>query len=49
MYAIGSLIKIIPLVNKSFEPHLRILLDAILPSLGATNVSVREIARDAFS
>jgi hypothetical protein len=46
IHTLNALIKIVPVLNKSLEPHLTLIMSSLLPGLGSANSSIREIARE---
>lgn len=49
IHTLGSLIKIIPALNHSLEPHLGMIIGSLMPSLGSANSSIREISKEVIS
>ncbi|CAG9326070.1 unnamed protein product [Blepharisma stoltei] len=49
IHALGVMIKIIPPLNHTLEPHLGMVIGSLLPSLGSANSSIREIAKEVVS
>lgn len=46
IHTLNAMIKIIPVLGKAIEPHIAIIISALLPGLGSANSSIREIAKD---
>ena len=49
IHTLNSLVKIIPELNRSLEPHLGILFTNLILGLGSANSSIREIAKSVCS
>ena len=49
IHTLNALIKAIPSLGKALEPHLGLIVNALLPGLGSANSSIREIARDVMN
>ncbi|OMJ84419.1 hypothetical protein SteCoe_14497 [Stentor coeruleus] len=46
IHTLNALKKVIPVLSKSLEPHLILLISSLLPGLGSANSSIREIAKE---
>jgi hypothetical protein len=46
IHTLNAFIKTIPVLGRSIEPHLSLVINSLLPGLGSANSSIREMARD---